>query len=60
MTTDPTTGTTVVPSAHPLLRVVLLIAAALAVGLGLSLIFGVAGPDPVLQLVPDPAGALPF
>jgi len=53
---QPTLGRT----SQDLLRVLLIVIAALAVILVATAILGVPGSGPSLEIVPDPAGVLPF
>ena len=48
------------PGTHPVLFIVLFIAVALLAMAALTAMFGVQAVGPSYQIVPDPAGALPF
>ena len=43
-----------------LVRVLLIVAAVLAVMLALTVVFPIGGSGPSLEIAPDPAGMLPF
>jgi hypothetical protein len=50
----------VVPSSHPVVLMILVIAVVLLAMAALTAFFGVQVAGPSYQIVPDPAGALPF
>jgi hypothetical protein len=58
--TQPTPVAPATEVAHPILRIALVAVVAIAVILAISVMLGVVGTGPALELSIDPAGTLPF